>query len=650
MKKTVFVLIFIFCVSLITSSNTLAFDFVTLTSKDNDGHWAEDSTETLKALGVMNGYDGYSKPDDIITRGEFAALVTRAFGLADNPGAQVFKDVSKDNIFFNNINAAHDAGLIDGFPDKTFRPANMVTREEIMLMLSRLTAGSAANQKVNFTDIDSQYKYINQLSKITSDGIINGYPDGSFRPYAKTTRAEAASMILSAMNKYMATASTNEALNVAQNFLSNHFSNVHNDITGSALNDSKYIKYTYEKAKALGYTVENQMTNLNFETFEQKGPFTTLNASYTVKRSINGVPKVYSGKSQIKLITQKNTTKVFEHNSQIIKSGPINLTWEVYTQPPKYETAGVNVVSPTCFRVSNSQRSANAVDGLHTESGQTLYFNSSLNDNYVSYARANNYEIWAMYKTDFETNTASVFLNSHAARKQAADYLTEYILKYSLDGINFDFENMYSTDRGAYTNHVKEITLMAHTLGATVSVDVNKYEPTSLNWSMCYDRDKLSEIADYIALMAYDQYYAGGKTAGPVSGLDWAEKCITLTLSEVENQKLILGMPYYVRCWQIKNGKAVSSEAVSMMTAQKYIEENSAAAEYDSKHSLIKYSWEKDGKSYVLWLENAESIRARVKLAKKHNLAGVASWRRGFETADVWTAIKDELFGNFNIS
>jgi spore germination protein YaaH len=255
-----------------------------------------------------------------------------------------------------------------------------------------------------------------------------------------------------------------------------------------------------------------------------------------------------------------------------------------------------------------------------------------------------------MYKTDFETNTACTFLNSHAARKQAADYLTEYILKYSLDGINFDFENMYSTDRGAYTNHVKEITLMAHTLGATVSVDVNKYEPTSLNWSMCYDRDKLSEIADYIALMPYDQYYAGGKTAGPVSGLDWAEKCITLTLSEVENQKLILGMPYYVRCWQIKNGKAVSSEAVSMMTAQKYIEENSAAAEYDSKHSLTKYSWEKDGKSFVLWLENAESIRARVKLANKHNLAGVASWRRGFETADVWTAIKDELFGNFNIS
>ena len=643
MKKTVFVLIFIFCVSLITASNALAFDFITLTSKDNDGHWAENATETLKALGVMNGYDGYSEPDDIITRGEFAALVTRAFGLDDNSGTQAFKDVSKDNIFFANINAAYDAGLIDGFPDKTFRPDNMVTREEIMLMLSRLTASSAPDQKIHFTDIDSQYKYINQLSKITSDGIINGYPDGSFRPYARTTRAEAASMILGAMNKYMAPVSGNEALYVAHKFLTDYFSNIHKDITGSALNDSQYIKYTYEKAKALGYTVENQMSDLSFESFEQNGPFTTFDATYTVKRNINGVPKIYFGKSEIKLITQKSTTKVFEHNSRIIKSEPINLTWEVYTQPPKYETVGVNVVSPTCFRVSNSQRSGNAVDGLHTESGHTLYFNSSLTDNYVSYARANNYEIWAMYKTDFDINTASIFLNSPAARKQSADYLMEYMLRFSLDGINFDFENMYSNDKGAYTNHVKEITLIAHTLGATVSVDVNKYEPTSLNWSMCYDRDKLSEIADYIALMAYDQYYAGGKTAGPVSGLDWTEKCITLTLSEVENQKLILGMPYYVRCWQIKNGKAVSSEAVSMMTAQKYIEENNVKAEFDAKHSLTKYSWEKDGKSYVLWLENSESIRARVTLAKKYNLAGVASWRRGFETTDIWTTIKNEL-------
>jgi len=202
---------------------------------------------------------------------------------------------------------------------------------------------------------------------------------------------------------------------------------------------------------------------------------------------------------------------------------------------------------------------------------------------------------------------------------------------------------MYHTDKGAYTNHVKEITLMAHTLGAVVSVDVTKYEMGSLNWSMCYDRNKLAGITDYIILMAYDQYYAGSKTPGPVSGLGWTEECIKISLGEIPPEKLILGMPYYIRCWKTKNGKVISSEAVSMATATDYIKNNNAAQTYDKEHKLTKYSWTKDNNEYVMWIENADSIRERVKLSKKHNLAGVASWRRGFETSDVWQVIREEL-------
>lgn len=643
MKKIACVLIFILSVSFISYTNVSAFDFVTLTTKDTDEHWAEEASETLKALGVMNGYEGYTNPDDIVTRGEFAALVTRAFGMKSSSGTVTFADVDKNNIFFENINAASEAGIIDGFPDNTFRAGNMVTREEIVLILSRLTPSEPNVQRADFIDIGDDYAYINQLSKIVADEIVSGYPDGSFRPYSKTTRAEAASMILAAMKKYMPSANESTALTTAKSYIESHFANTHSHASGSALSDSEYIKYTYQKAASMGYSVKNTVSSVSFETFSQYGPFTVITAKYTVQRSINGSIKEYNGKSELKLITAKGVTSVFDHKSRIVKAGPINLTWEVYATPVQYETPGVNVVSPTCFRVSNEQRSGSISDAIYTESGESLYFNSTLTDSYVNYARSKNYEIWAMYKTNFDTATASAFLNSSSARKQSADYLLGYMLKYSLDGINFDFENMYANDKGAYTNHVKEITLMAHTLGATVSVDITKYEPTSLNWSMCYDRDKLGSIADYVALMAYDQYYAGGKTAGPVSGLGWTEDCIKLTLNEVENEKLLLGMPYYIRCWKVKNGKAVSSEAISMTTALQYISENSASAAYDSKHQLTKYSWNKDGADYVLWMENADSIRARVKLANGYQLAGVASWRRGFETADVWMAIKEEL-------
>ncbi len=643
MKKITYVLILILSLLFIINSSVSAFDFGDNLSKDTDMHWAEENLDTLKALGVMNGYMGYTKPDDFITRGEFAAIITRAFGFASRYGEKVFADVEKDNVFFDSINSAYEAGIISGFDDNTFRPDNEITREQIVLMLSRLTPSNDILPPVTFTDIGKDYIYNAELSKITNDGIVGGYPDKSFRPYGKTTRAEAAKMIVSAMKKYMASTSQSQAIEIAKGFLEGLFNNSHTNATGSALGDSEYVRHTYEKAKELGYTLSNTVSDISFETFGQDGPFTSVTASYKVNRRINQSQKIYDGKSSIKLITTNGVTSVYEHNSRIIKKEPINLTWEVFDNPKNISTPGVNVVSPTCFRISTEKRSGNVVHDIYAENGDRLYFNSSLKKEYVDYAKDSGYEIWAMYKTDFDTKTASLLLNSPSARKQSFEKLLEYMLSFSLDGVNFDFENMYHTDKGAYTNHVREITLMAHTLGAIVSVDVNKFEPTSLNWSMCYDRDKLGIIADYMALMAYDQYYSGGKTAGPVSGLNWAEDCIKITLNEVNCEKLILGMPYYVRCWQVKDGKAVSAEAVSMMTAIKYIKENNATSSYDTKHKLTKYSWTKDDNEYVLWLEDANSIRERVKLSKKYNLAGVASWRRGFETDDVWLAIIEEL-------
>ena len=265
----------------------------------------------------------------------------------------------------------------------------------------------------------------------------------------------------------------------------------------------------------------------------------------------------------------------------------------------------------------------------------------------MNYAKQKNYEIWAMYKTSFSTDVAKIILNSPSVREAASDKLEEYILKYNLDGINFDYENMYRADKGAYTNHVKEIALMAHTLGASVSVDVTKYEPTSYTWSMCYDRDALAKYADYIAVMAYDQYYAGSPVAGPVAGLDWTESVIKLTMKEVPADKLILGMPYYIRYWEFKNGKKTSTKAISMNEAVKYVNENQATAEYDNNFKLTRYSWKKDdGTDCMLWMENAESIAERAKLANSYSLAGVASWRRGFETQDVWKALYDGLYSS----
>ena len=62
--------------------------------------------------------------------------------------------------------------------------------------------------------------------------------------------------------------------------------------------------------------------------------------------------------------------------------------------------------------------------------------------------------------------------------------------------------------------------------------------------------------------------------------------------------------------------------------------------ETDGQHKAV---WSNKGIEYSFWFETAETIGKRVDIANKYNLAGVASWRRGFETADVWAQINDKL-------
>jgi len=642
MKKKHIIIPFLIAILLIIFIPHNIFAFEQNTLKDINEHWAEKDIETLKMLGVMNGYNGYSNPDSFITRGEFTAIITRAFEFEKDDTSQKFSDVDTNNIFYDVINAASSKGIIGGYPDGTFRPDKKITREQIMLIISRIT-DDVHNSTVHFKDISKNYIYKKELAKVFEDGIISGYPDGAFKPYNNTTRAETARIIVLAMEKYMPAKDENHCFEAAYNYMVNHFENISlakQLSIGQAKKDYDYIENTYNTADKLGYTLINSIDGIEFISMSQKGPFTDYTCKYKVTRGINGEEKIYSGKSDLKLISRNEKTFIFEHNSRIIEDKFINLTWDVYpSSAPSYNTSGVTAVSPTCYRITRTQEGKSSE--IFDIAG--LFFNSELGSEYMEYARANGYDVWAMYKTDFTLETASELLNNNEARKLANNLLIKEILTHRLDGINFDFENMYESDRGAYTNHVKEISLMAHTLGAVVSVDVNKYEPSSSTWSMCYDRDSLAKYSDYVILMAYDQYYPGGKTPGPVAGLPWTESCIKLTLNEVPSDKLVLGMPFYVRIWETKNGKSVGTKSVSMDNALKQIEKNNATAKYEAKHDLIKYSWTKDGKTYMLWLEDAMSIRNRVMLAKKYSLSGVASWRRGLESQNIWAAIKDEI-------
>ncbi|MBH0230719.1 S8 family serine peptidase [Halobacillus yeomjeoni] len=157
------------------------------------GKWAEPYIEYLVDEGLMIGYPdgtfGFSKP---ITRAAAATVIGRELGLPQEHGN--FKDVPKSHWASGYIGAMEKAGILTGYKDGTFRPDKPMTREEMAAVIVRayeLTGSS----NVRFSDVDPDswsYKYI---STLVANGIVSGYPDGTFRPGLDIKRSEFAALM-----------------------------------------------------------------------------------------------------------------------------------------------------------------------------------------------------------------------------------------------------------------------------------------------------------------------------------------------------------------------------------------------------------------------------------------------------------------------
>ena len=615
---------------------------------DIDRHWAETEMTTLHDMGVFQGYEGESREADPITRAEFAALLTRAvYQMEGYTGTAYFPDIPEGDIFFANISKAKETGIIQGNPDGTFARDAHVTREEIVLMLSRLlqTAGRA---NVRFLDIDSQYPYRKELETVTGMGIVTGYSDGTFRPYASATRAEAAAMLVRMLEQYGGTAETGEVSDIAK-----HYAAYGTDDRALALaqggerEDVLFRRTVQETIRQKGGTVSQTMTEPSVTEVSSTGALAQVTVeyqtSYTVRNAAGETrQKTHPTIRTVYLSRREGVWSVYRTDTHFSSDTPINLTWEVFQNPPDSAPAGVTALSPAWFEMDTGSVYPVATT-IYDRDGYKIRLSDNAKQSYLAFARQNGYELWPMYRSDFTLETARRFFDDAAAQQAAVELLIDRALAYLLDGINFDFEYMYIANRDDYTAHVKAVSLAMRELGMMTSVDVNKYDKTGGNWSLCFNRDALSRYTDYVVLMAYDQNGTWSTSPGPVAGLDWVEASVQALLQEVPAERIILGVPFYNRSWEVKNGKVVKTSAISMARAGELAAENSATFTYSAADGQDVAKWQANGSEFSIWMENAASIRRKAALVKKYGLAGVGSWRRGFETPDVWTALQEEL-------
>lgn len=156
----------------------------------DESHWAFPYVNELVANGVVNGYeDGTYRPEANVTRAELAKLISVQFGESSE---KTYTDVAETDWFYDYVTVSGSYFMAEG----TFNPNTAATREEVAYAIFMAKKLNAATASATFTDAaDIAAVYQAAVAAVAQNGIITGYPDGSFAPKNNITRAEVATVL-----------------------------------------------------------------------------------------------------------------------------------------------------------------------------------------------------------------------------------------------------------------------------------------------------------------------------------------------------------------------------------------------------------------------------------------------------------------------
>lgn len=289
----------------------------------------------------------------------------------------------------------------------------------------------------------------------------------------------------------------------------------------------------------------------------------------------------------------------------------------------------LNIVSPSSFDLSST--------------GNLIY--NTIDKNFIEKMHQNQIKITPFLSNHWDKAKGQKAL---ANRENLANAIVKIINEQNLDGINVDIENVTETDR---ENYVDLIRILKEKLPkekiVSVAVAAN---PNGINkgWQGSYDYENLANYADYLMIMAYDEHYEGGEK-GAVASINFVEASIKYALKKVDNEKIVIGIPFYGRYWKegaTNGGYGITLNKINMITNN-----YETALTYDKVNETqiatvkIKQSDRKptvNGRTlyegtYNFYYENEESIKKKIELVQKYNLKGIGAWSLGQETNEVWS-------------
>lgn len=328
------------------------------------------------------------------------------------------------------------------------------------------------------------------------------------------------------------------------------------------------------------------------------------------------------------------TDWVPEEYTRVMLEGKVNLGWHAI-----YKTAGndsldsmvaegkgLNVIAPTWFSIKDSD---GAVESFASKK-------------YVEKAHGYGLKVWGVWD-DFNysaNNGVPVdiypLLSSTTKRQEFARNIVSTAVELGLDGINLDFEKLTEETRGHFTQFLREMSVLCRQSGLTLSVDIS----VPLNSNNTMRLDIQGKAADYVIMMGYDEHWGGCGNPGSVASIGFVSDGLDRVLEHVPAGQVINALPFYTREWKTE-GTKVTDTAIPICNLKGYLERQSRDDEivWDEIACQNYLEWQSGETTYQIWLEDADSIRDKLNVMSAKKLGGVAVWRLGYGTKEIWELV-----------
>ncbi len=246
------------------------------------------------------------------------------------------------------------------------------------------------------------------------------------------------------------------------------------------------------------------------------------------------------------------------------------------------------------------------------------------------------------------------FLTNSGAEDHLVAALIAECKKNGYIGFQFDFENVFWTDRTLLTKLVERAATALHAAGLQLSIatvpNAPGYPGTGgfahwiyENWRGAYDLQALAKFADLICLMTYDEH-TRYTPPGPVAGYSWTLKNLNYALQFVPKEKLSLGIPVYGYRWFAgdpgkENRPSISAASIGSPEIQQIVATYHPHVEWDPEDRTSWFYFYRDSMREWVFYTDARTFEARLKLVADGELQGFCSWVLGEEDPLIWSVL-----------